>query len=718
MDLKQGDSGLPVGVKRRKLSELDKETRFLLEGLHKYIQEVEVYLDIDLSNDYKCIRGRVLSEGFGFMSKTLPRFLKWVRRCQENECFKPCPGFKRHRTKRWTKPYPRFLHGLVEFLSDGDGNLIFHADSTLRERQGFAYTAISTICQTFGAKYELPLPQETLNAQIRATFEADKDQRFDFNDLVDFLGSENARIFDLAKDIITETFSPYFHYGVYEEDGEKLYGLHKHELDLYGSPPRHGTGAVAFPCKPHEKYTHFMGFPPHFKALGNFEDLLYLPGECTDFRKPYNAPHKERSALAYGGVGRFEIVPKNAEKGRGINLEMKEFQFPQQVVKDALYAWLESCPRSSGHVNFTDQRINQRLALEASRRPKYATVDLVEASESGTRVHIDNLFSGNVEILEALNTLRSRFTRAVIRTQSDSGEGEVEEVLFQENNKYAPMGSALCFPVEAVLFWALTRAVIQYELEQGNSEDRGDHKEVWVYGDDLIFPVRYYAKVAEVFGLLGLKINEEKSFYRGPFRESCGVDAYDGIDVTPTCRLSTRLPFRDLHTTDSDHARSLVAWIEYANLFEEDGFPSVARHIRRTVCDQYPSAKSIPRLTTQYPSGGLFWLDYNGWDVREYISNMCDERDKRGHFSCGRSTLDSSYDPVYDEVAPKHVVFPFYQGKVKRTWGQSSNQYRADITENVRRLRYYCEGSEGPEASYWFSDKSDFCLRRQNRFFS
>lgn len=752
-----------VGVKRRKIQGQVEEHIVLGEMLKLYMQAVATYLDIDLTRDIKCVAARVEKEGLGFLAKTLPRYLEWLRLCWEKEQYTPCPGFKTVKAKRWTKPYPSFLSGLVEFVANDDGSLIFHADPGLRERQGFACRAISQICQSFGKKYEFPLEDDVLERQKIETLRSDHEDVFGIDDLIDFLDGPDAVVLDYVREDLSEVFAPYKHVGVYtDEDGGLAWGEHEHVFDALATVPRHGAGAVSYPCEPHEKYTNFMGFPPDFNALGEFEDCLYLPGEATAFGPPFIPNRKEKRDLLIGGVGRLELVPKDATKGRGIILEMKEFMFPQQMLREAMYAWLESCPRTRGHVNFTDQTINQRHALKSSKTGLMATADLVRASDSVTRVHIDNSF--DVGMLEVLNPLRSRYTRATISNASNlayngersSGrnaaveldellhgldstypssafkttdcishsrsEGVVKErdetVLFAENKKYAPMGSALCFPVEALFFWAVTRAVIRHACDNDSSLDRADMQAVWIYGDDLVFPVRYFDRVAEVFGSLLVKFNMRKSFSKGPFRESCGVDAYDGIDITPSCRISTRLPFRSLHSTDSDHARSLVAWIEYANLFEADGFPSVSRYIRRTVCVQYPSAKSIPRLTTEYNVGGLFWLDYDGWTVSDYLKRMRNEQDRRRYFSCTRSTLDSSFDPLKDDVKPILVHPPFYQGKVNRTWAQSISHYRADISENERRLRYYSEGSENTLAGYWFPDKSSFVLRRKTAFFS
>jgi hypothetical protein len=55
-----------------------------------------------------------------------------------------------------------------------------------------------------------------------------------------------------------------------------------------------------------------------------------------------------------------------------------------------------------------------------------------------------------------------------------------------------------------------------------------------IYGDDIIIPTDVYPEVVQSLSSLGMKVNESKSFSTGKFRESCGIDAYDGQVVTPT----------------------------------------------------------------------------------------------------------------------------------------------------------------------------------------
>jgi hypothetical protein len=88
------------------------------------------------------------------------------------------------------------------------------------------------------------------------------------------------------------------------------------------------------------------------------------------------------------------------------------------------------------------------------------------------------------------------------------------------------MGNATTFPVQSLIFWAVCVATL---------ESSGFHQpnEVYVFGDDIIVPAVATPLIMETLAAYGLKVNQRKSFYIGAFRESCGVDAYKGVDVTP-----------------------------------------------------------------------------------------------------------------------------------------------------------------------------------------
>jgi hypothetical protein len=123
------------------------------------------------------------------------------------------------------------------------------------------------------------------------------------------------------------------------------------------------------------------------------------------------------------------------------------------------------------------------------------------------------------------------------------------------------MGSACCFPVEALTFWALATAAIK--IEHGIS-----NPVVYVYGDDIIVDSKYAATVIRALESQNLLVNRSKSYIDGPFRESCGGDFYKGIEVTP---IRLRKLIGSGHAslnTDADFATNLVEKFGYESVHQ------------------------------------------------------------------------------------------------------------------------------------------------------
>lgn len=157
-------------------------------------------------------------------------------------------------------------------------------------------------------------------------------------------------------------------------------------------------------------------------------------------------------------------------------------------------------------VDIRDQTRNQRLALRGSLTGALATLDLSSASDTVSR-----------EIVYELLPLD--WAHVLARGRSAKIELPTGDICFQE--KFSAMGNGYTFPLETLIFWALASSVC------------GKQAEVCVYGDDIIVPSQHFADVSEVLAYAGFNVNWKKSFHDGPFRESCGCDYFEGIDVRP-----------------------------------------------------------------------------------------------------------------------------------------------------------------------------------------
>jgi hypothetical protein len=139
--------------------------------------------------------------------------------------------------------------------------------------------------------------------------------------------------------------------------------------------------------------------------------------------------------------------------------------------------------------------------------------------------------------------------------------------------KFAPMGSALCFPIETMIFAAICEYVTRGHCV------RGDYS---VYGDDIIVPTQCAGQLMRLLTTLGFYVNTEKSFYQQEnwFRESCGSEFCDGFDVTPM-RVSRKYAHKTMDVR-------IEQYVDLANRAYERGYLNLrAFFLRKLRSTQY-----------------------------------------------------------------------------------------------------------------------------------
>jgi hypothetical protein len=236
-------------------------------------------------------------------------------------------------------------------------------------------------------------------------------------------------------------------------------------------------------------------------------------------------------------------VPKDSRGPRLISCEPVDFQWVQQGLGRAIVELVEHHGSTMDHVFFTHQVPNRNGAVIGSITGGYATMDLNEASDRVSLELVRLLFPPH--ICEYLEACRSSST-----VLPDGSEITLR--------KFAPMGSCLCFPIMALSIWAILTAA----APDAYTKDR-----IYVYGDDVIVPTAYAEDAMEQLESFGLKINRDKSCISGLYRESCGMDAFKGYDVTPV-RIRTVW-------SSSQSPDSYVSWIAYANSFYRNNYYNV-----------------------------------------------------------------------------------------------------------------------------------------------
>ena len=478
--------------------------------------------DTELARDLQEIEARTRSEGISFLTRTLPSLAKSMDNAL---AMSTCLDFKGFKSDEVVK-LPRFMRSYFEQVFDEFG----------WERSDASPLAIKCIRQVLYLFYKLNLPPTEEQC----------------NEVVDlFIRTDKSLSFDSLKT------SPYEKWVIRYARGlicRVLGGVSP--LDPVLFRPRHGPGAVATGEKANEKPC----FKRYFRRLAKifpydkyfFFNLSHLSDRLSEF---YSMEELE------SGTAKVVLVPKDSRGPRLISCEPLENQWIQQGLMNVLVKTIERHPLTKGLVNFTDQTVNQRLALESSLSGRLVTLDMKEASDRVSLELVKALFP--TTWFDALYACRSEATLLP--------DGTVMPL-----KKFAPMGSAVCFPVEALVFWALSVSCIAY-YEDSAKGRKAIRQSIYVYGDDIICGTKDHEFLMRKLPMFDLEFNKGKCCTGRFFRESCGVDAYKGVDVTP---LKVRAVW-----CSSLAGMDYVSWVAYHNAFEKRGFYTVCDYLSERIQD-------------------------------------------------------------------------------------------------------------------------------------
>jgi hypothetical protein len=455
---------------------------------------------------------RMQEEGIGFLTKTLPRLGKAFDRALLGVV--PFDSsLHRFKTMQGSE-LPRFLGEFFKRVFSHDGRvLLVPCNDSIKVLRQLLYLFY---------KYELPYSPDQEREVIDRFIKTEQDldvltRRFE-RDALSFEpitvglvpntnSVENNRIVRRARTRLSRVFASF------------------DPLDIY---PRHGPGAVSTRERLSEKY-RWRVISPRIVTTYPLDTYFYASiGHVCDQYKDIQKDVSFDESFA-----RVVLVPKDSRGPRLISEEPLDFQWIQQGLSKAMVRHVEAHPLTRKSVHFTDQQPNRLAALLGSIDGELCTLDLNEASD---RVH-----SGLVRLLFPEPLLSALMNCRSLGTTLPDGR----QLLLQ---KYAPMGSALCFPVLALTVWSLLTA---------GCTDANLRKKILVYGDDVVVPKAYASDAMQLLESFGLKINRDKSCTSGFFRESCGLDAYRGIEVTP-------VRFRTVWSSIPS-PESYTSWIAYAN---------------------------------------------------------------------------------------------------------------------------------------------------------
>jgi hypothetical protein len=298
---------------------------------------------------------------------------------------------------------------------------------------------------------------------------------------------------------------------------------------------------------------------------------------CTIFADAVfqHSPLWKRGVLSEGGEAQqpFEVVranrvvtvPKNAKTDRVIAIEPDLNLFVQKGFGAIFRRRLQKVG-----VDLNDQTVNQRLAREGSIDGSLATIDLSMASDTVSRGIVEQLLPP--DWLLALEQCRSP-------------EGVLPSGDLIRYQKFSSMGNGFTFELESLIFWALVSSVAELTGEKD--------RRISVYGDDIICPVGIVEPVMGLLEYCGFSINRGKSFWAGPFRESCGKHYFSGTDVSPFFVRSHIRRLSDVFLTHNN----VVRWsIRGASSYRDEGHNQGTRRFLACLRESVPSSWRKPRI--------------------------------------------------------------------------------------------------------------------------
>jgi len=156
---------------------------------------------------------------------------------------------------------------------------------------------------------------------------------------------------------------------------------------------------------------------------------------------------------------------------------------------------------------------NQALARMGSRSGAFATIDLKSASDSISLKLLKIVLPA--DMLAFLSKFKCDETR-------------IPGIGYRRLPIISTMGNGFNFPLMTLIFASIVQAVYRlYDIPL----IIGENANFGVFGDDIIVETRAVFGLYKALSMFGFIINKDKSFFEGSFRESCGADYYQGLNV-------------------------------------------------------------------------------------------------------------------------------------------------------------------------------------------
>jgi len=538
--------------------------------LRAVLDESAVWLSVNPDRDWKTIQKRYEEEGESFLAITLPAMHDHILECVSANQWSQSRLFKTS-----AKGGPVFMREFLGFIFRWDTGAV-NDDP----RAVLALRCVRQILLLHSKVKALPTPARVEKA-ISGFIETERELKNSRKTILSSLDSTNflavsdilyQDIFDRCETALWNDEVIFKHGPGSTADGSFGAAKFKNLRDTWTARIEH-----VFPCSDF-----------------GFATLHHYMDTCEDGDYAVVSPRNERPM-------RVTYVPKTQKTPRIIAMEPTALQFIQQGLLGLLD---EAINRDylAMHISWRDQNRNRFMAQRGSADGSWATLDLSEASD---RVH--------VSLVSRMLRHHPLLRKAVFAARSTRAD---LPGLTLRLEKFAPMGSALCFAFETLAFFAIA---VGSELDRkgtpvsalrsrGRRLDNHIMHGISAYGDDIIIPTAGALAAVDRLESFGLKVNRRKSFWTGEFRESCGGDYFRGIDVS-VVRLREQIP-----SSRQDH-KETWSLAQFQNQLYKAGWKHSAERIRRL-------APWIPTVDRDLQSGIYFRSDCfqseRRWNTRLY----------------------------------------------------------------------------------------------------
>jgi hypothetical protein len=525
----------------------------LINLLQELLADAGSMCSVETARDFNTIKSRAKHEGTSFLTITLPEFASEFERALEHGRL-DSTFFAGWRKKGCL---PAFLRGFTSLVFTDQGEVKDEASTD-------AIFCVRQITRVF-KKVRIDCSEE----RVRRTLKKFARLEDSFPDILLGLCSERLQHFQGVCSCVL---------------GDLLGFREFNPLDLV---PKHGPGATAERISGNAKYAH-GAWNARLEEQFPFTEFLF-----TSASQIYDERHGIHRVALIEPEDELPVrvipVPKTLKGPRIIAIEPVCMQYAQQAISSYLMRLIESHRILGKAVRFTDQSVNQQIALESSLSRDRSTLDLSDASDRVPLDMVRVMLESQPKLLAAVECCRS--------TRAKLPDGTIVPL-----KKFASMGSALCFPIES-LYFALV--LVHGLLWAQRLPPRLVHahralQRINVYGDDIVVPADETEAAIEALTSFGCQVNYSKSFRTGFFRESCGVDAYRGVNVTP-------IYVREVQPRSRQDSSGIVSWVSTSNQFHNAGLWRTAHLIK---CQVESITGKLPVIGETSP--GLGWFSFSG----------------------------------------------------------------------------------------------------------